>query len=169
MIIPFVCGLTRIVYPQRKKSLLHLMCSGTSVFFSSLLVEECGLAVSKVLEIALVRRLLLTFGISLQPYLIAASAKEHLVGISDESPITLEDETFATICPETAVLVVMVVSHDQRCCSQVLRNLIASALVISTLWLALPQPQVTMNFLSRSLITAVGRCAHLAMLTALPL
>ena len=158
-----------MVYPQRKKSLLHWLCSGTSVFFSSLLVEECGLDVSKVLEIALVRRLLLTFGIPLQPCLVTAGAKEHLVGVSDESPIALEDETFATICPETAVLIVMVVSHDQRCCSQVLRNAMASALVISTLCDALPQPQVTVTFLSRSLITAVGRCAHLAMLTALPL
>jgi len=144
------------------------MCSGTSVFFSSLLVEECGLAVSKVLEIALVRRLLLTFGIPLQPCLVTAGAKEHLVGVSDESPIALEDETFATICPETAVLIVMVVSHDQRCCSQVLRNAMASALVISTLWLALPQPQVTMTFLSRSVITAVGRAVHLVLTTVTP-
>ena len=156
-----------MVYPQRKKSLLHWLCSGTSVFFSSLLIEQGWLAVSKVLEIALVRRLLLTFGIPFQPRLIADVAKEHLVGVSDKSPIALEDETFATICPETAVLIVMVVSHDQRCCSQVLRNAIASALVISTLWLVFPHPQVTMTFLSRSATTEIGRAVHLVVVTTL--
>jgi len=102
-----------MVYPQRKKSLLHWLCSGTSVFFSLFLIEQGWLAVSKVLEIALVRRLLLAFGIPLQPCLVAASAKEHLVGISDKSPITLKDETFTSVSPETAVLIVMIVSHHQ--------------------------------------------------------
>lgn len=146
------------------------MCSGTSIFFSSLLVEECGLAISQSFQIALIRRLLLACGVPLQPCLVAGWAKQHPVGIGNISPISLEDETLAPLCTHVAVLVVMVVRHHQlRCCLHVLRNLIASALVISTLWLALPQPQVTMNFLSRSLITAVGRCAHLAMLTTLPL
>ena len=144
------------------------MCSGTSIFFSSLLVEECGLAVSQSFQIALIRRLLLACGVPLQPCLVAGWAQEHPVGIGNMSPIPCEDETLAPLCTHVAVPVPIVVSH-QRCCLHVLRNLIASALVISTLWLALPQPQVTMNFLSRSLITAVGRGAHLVVLTTLTL
>ncbi len=157
-----------MVYPQRKKSLLHWLCSGTSVFFSSLLVEECGLAVSKVLEIAFVRRFLLSLLIALQPRLVTDGAERHPVRVGDESTSTLGDETLTPICLECADRVVMVIGHQERCCSQVLRNAMASALVISTLWLFLPQPQVTMTFLSRSLITAVGRAVHLVLTTVTP-
>ena len=144
------------------------MCSGTSIFFSSLLVEECGLAISQSFQIALIRRLLLACGVPLQPCLVAGWAKQHPVGVGNISPISLEDETFASVCFQTAELVVMVISHQERCCLHVLRNLIASALVISTLCEALPQPQVTMTFLSRSLTTAVGRAVHLVLTTVTP-
>lgn len=158
-----------MVYPQRKKSLLHWLCSGTSVFFSLLLIEQGWLAVSQSFQIALVRRLLLALLIALQPCLVTDGAERHPVRVGDESTSTLGDETLTPICLECADRVVMVIGHQERCCSQVLRNAIASALVISTLCEALPQPQVIMTFLSRSLITAVGRCAHFAIATTLPL
>ena len=155
------------IYYKRKKSLLHWLCSGTSVFFNSLLIEQGWLDVFQGFEIAFVRRFLLPLLIALQPRLVTDGAERHPVRVGDESTSTLGDETLTPICLECADRVVMVIGHQERCCSQRLRWAMALALVVSHLWLSLPQPQVTVTFLLRSVIAAAGRGAHLVVVTTL--